>query len=266
MLLNDLMSLTGRTAVITGATGYLGSMMAEVLASMGADLILTDRAQSELESLAQRIKSQYFNEINVYELDLEDTKSIDTFICDIKENHKYLNILINNAAFAGGESLSGWSVPFHEQSVSSWVRALNVNMTSVFHLCKELTPLLEIPGNGSIINISSIYGVYGPDWRLYEETTMSNPAAYAASKGGLIQFSRWLATTISPNVRVNCVSPGGVFRNQPDIFVKKYIDKTPLKRMATEQDFAGVIAFLSSDMSAYVTGQNILVDGGWGIW
>jgi len=95
---------------------------------------------------------------------------------------------------------------------------------------------------------------------------MSNPAAYAASKGGLIQFSRWLATTISPNVRVNCVSPGGVFRNQPDIFVKKYIDKTPLKRMATEQDFAGVIAFLSSDMSAYVTGQNILVDGGWGIW
>jgi NAD(P)-dependent dehydrogenase (short-subunit alcohol dehydrogenase family) len=95
---------------------------------------------------------------------------------------------------------------------------------------------------------------------------MSNPAAYGASKGGLIQLTRWLATTVAPEVRVNSISPGGIFRNQPESFVKRYIEKTPLTRMATDDDFRGVIAYLTSDMSKYVTGQNLIVDGGWGIW
>lgn len=95
---------------------------------------------------------------------------------------------------------------------------------------------------------------------------MSNPAAYSASKGGLIQFTRWLATTIAPDIRVNAISPGGIFRNQPEVFVKRYEAKTPLGRMATEDDFRGVVAFLASDMSRYVTGQNLVMDGGWGVW
>jgi NAD(P)-dependent dehydrogenase (short-subunit alcohol dehydrogenase family) len=95
---------------------------------------------------------------------------------------------------------------------------------------------------------------------------MGNPAAYSASKSGLIGLTRWLATTIAPDVRVNAISPGGIYRNQPENFVKKYSDRTPLKRMATEDDFRGVIAFLASDMSKYVTGQVIEVDGGWGVW
>jgi NAD(P)-dependent dehydrogenase (short-subunit alcohol dehydrogenase family) len=95
---------------------------------------------------------------------------------------------------------------------------------------------------------------------------MGNPAAYAASKGGLIQLTRWLATTIAPDVRVNVISPGGVYRNQPKKFVKRYVAKTPLGRMAIEEDFKGVIAYLASDLSAYVTGQNIIVDGGWTAW
>ncbi|MBT5470444.1 MAG: SDR family oxidoreductase, partial [Nitrospina sp.] len=101
---------------------------------------------------------------------------------------------------------------------------------------------------------------------LYEGTSMSNPAAYGVSKGGLIQFTRWLATTIAPNVRVNAISPGGVFRNQPESFVRRYEAKTPLKRMAIEDDFRGVVAYLASDLSKYVTGQNFSVDGGWGAW
>ena len=95
---------------------------------------------------------------------------------------------------------------------------------------------------------------------------MANPAAYAASKGGLIQLTRWLATTLAPHVRVNCISPGGIFRNQPKAFVNRYETLTPLGRMATENDFRGVFAFLASDASQYVTGQNIVVDGGWGVW
>ena len=95
---------------------------------------------------------------------------------------------------------------------------------------------------------------------------MANPAAYGASKGGLIQLTRWLSTTLAPSIRVNAISPGGVFRNQPDLFVKRYETRTPLARMATENDFRGIIAYLASDMSSYVTGQVISVDGGWGVW
>jgi NAD(P)-dependent dehydrogenase (short-subunit alcohol dehydrogenase family) len=118
----------------------------------------------------------------------------------------------------------------------------------------------------NIINIGSIYGELGPDWSLYEGTSMANPAAYSASKGGLIQLTRWLATTLAPNIRVNAISPGGIFRNQPDVFVKRYEGRTPLARMATENDFRGAVAYLASDMSSYVTGKNMMVDGGWGEW
>ena len=126
--------------------------------------------------------------------------------------------------------------------------------------------MLGAHGVGSIINMASIYGSYGPDYELYRDTTMGNPAAYAASKGGLVQLTRWLATTLAPAVRVNSISPGGVFRSQPEIFVERYKKRTPLGRMATEDDFRGAIAYLASDLAAYVTGQNLAVDGGWGVW
>ena len=126
--------------------------------------------------------------------------------------------------------------------------------------------MLKAAEGANIINIASIYGIYGPIWSLYEGTSMSNPAAYSASKGGLIQFSRWLSTSIAPHIRVNTISPGGVFRNQPEVFVTRYEAKTPLGRMATEDDFRGVVAYLASDLAKYVTGQNLVVDGGWGVW
>ena len=116
-----------------------------------------------------------------------------------------------------------------------------------------------------IINISSIYGLFGPDWRLYEDTNMGNPAAYATSKSGLIGLTRWLATTVSPDIRVNAIAPGGVLRDQPEIFIDRYSKKTSLGRMANEDDFRGALSYLASDLSQYVTGQVLSVDGGWGI-
>ena len=133
-------------------------------------------------------------------------------------------------------------------------------------MSKGLYPKLKQSGHGSIINVASIYGISGPDYSLYEDTAMGNPAAYAASKGGLLQLTRWLATTLAPEVRVNAISPGGVFRNQPEIFVARYRNRTPLQRMAVEDDFKGVMAYLVSDLSSYVTGQNMIVDGGWTCW
>ena len=184
----------------------------------------------------------------------------------IQKDHDSLNVLINNAAFVGTSELKGWGTTFEKQTVETWQRALEVNLTAPFHLCQSLAPLLRNSVGANIINIGSIYGELGPDWSLYDGTSMANPAAYSASKGGLIQLTRWLATTLAPNIRVNAISPGGIFRNQPEVFVKRYEGRTPLARMATENDFRGAVAYLASDMSSYVTGKNMMVDGGWGEW
>ena len=148
--------------------------------------------------------------------DLEDQEARQTLIEKVSELNTGLNILINNAAFTGSSNLEGWSsISFDKQSASSWKRAIEVNMTAVFEICQGLSDELSASGKGVILNIGSIYGSNAPNWELYKDTNMSNPAAYAVSKGGLIQFSRWLATTLAPKVRVNVLSPGGIYRNQP---------------------------------------------------
>lgn len=261
-----LMNLKGRRALITGATGGLGRVMADALAELGADIVLVDRPGSDFKNITDMLNRQWAVNIEHYSCDLEKEVDRAGLIEQITSSDKGLNILINNAAFTGTSELHGWAVPFEDQTVETWRRAFEVNLTAVFHLSKGLAPLLKVAQGANIINIASIYGMYGPDWSLYEGTAMSNPAAYGASKGGLIQLTRWLATTIGPQVRVNSISPGGIFRNQSEKFVLRYEARTPLGRMATESDFCGITAYLSSDLSKYVTGQNIFIDGGWGIW
>lgn len=264
--LSQLMDMRGRRALITGATGYLGQVMAETLAEVGADLILVDRPGSSFHDLENRITNTW--NINVISLacDLEIEKERDSMANIVKSDGRGISCLINNAAFVGSSNLQGWVAPFEAQTMETWRRAFEVNLTATFHLCQSFAQELRASANGSIINIASIYGEFGPDWGLYEGTSMGNPAAYSASKGGLLQLTRWLATTMSPTVRVNAISPGGVFRNQPELFVDRYITKTPLKRMATEDDFRGAVAYLATAMSSYVTGQTLHVDGGWGVW
>ena len=264
--IKELSNLKGRRALITGATGCLGRVMADTLAELGADLVLIDRPGSEFDSLCANLTELWNVKVECHGCDLEQQAQRVDLIASLKSSNQRLNILINNAAFIGESDLSGWAVPFEQQTIETWRRALEVNLTAIFDLCQGLTPLLKTAEGASIINVASIYGTYGPDWNLYEGTNMSNPAAYGASKGGLIQLTRWLATTIAPHIRVNTISPGGVFRNQHEAFIKRYEAKTPLSRMATEDDFRGAIAYLASDLSKYVTGHDLAVDGGWGIW
>jgi NAD(P)-dependent dehydrogenase (short-subunit alcohol dehydrogenase family) len=264
--IRKLLNLSGRRALITGAGGHLGKVMADTLAELGADLVLVDQGQLHLESLAAHLTERWGVNVDLQTCNLEYEDQREELMTRLFDSGKGLNIVINNAAFVGTSNLEGWNVPFAEQSIDSWRRALEVNLTAVFDICQRLMPLLLVAEGASIINIGSIYGIQGPDWRLYEETSINNVAAYAASKGGLIQFTRWLATTKAPNVRVNAISPGGIFRGQPGTFVERYKARTPLCRMATEDDFRGAVAYLSSDMSNYVTGQNIVVDGGWSVW
>lgn len=265
MQINKLMNLRGRQGLITGACGALGRVISSTLAELGADLLLLDRPDAPLFELAKQIEADWDVRVEVFPCDLEMQTARDLLIDEIRR-HGQLDILINNAAFVGTSDLKGWGVSFESQSIETWRRALEVNLTAAFHLCQGLASIMRTSGSGSIVNIGSIYGEYAPDWGLYAGTNMSNPAAYGASKAGLLQLTRWLATTLAPNVRVNAISPGGILRGQPPEFVERYETRTPLGRMASEGDFRGAVAFLASDMSAYMTGQNLSIDGGWGIW
>ncbi len=259
------MDLSGRRALITGAAGGLGRTMADTLAEMGADLVLVDLPGSGAPALADTLAARYGIAAGAEACDLEDAAARADLAARVTDRGR-LSVLVNNAAFVGTSGLTGWSAPFEEQSVKTWRRALEVNLTAIFHLSQLFTPALREGPGGSIVNIASIYGEWGPDWSLYEGTKMANPAAYGASKGGVIQFTRWLATTLAPQVRVNAISPGGVARGQDTQFVARYQARTPLGRMASEEDFRGAVAYLASNMSAYVTGQVLAVDGGWGVW
>ena len=264
--ISELMSLKGRVAVITGGAGHIGSAMAEALAELGANIVIVDISLESCLLICKRISKDYNVSSLPLAADLAHEDQIRLIPQKVTDKFNRLDILVNCAAFVGTSNLPGWVVPFEEQRSDTWKQALDVNLTAPLILTQACTPVLRESGHGSVINISSIYGIVGPNMQLYESTSMGNPAAYAASKGGLLQLTRWLATVLAPDIRVNTITPGGVWRNQPEVFCNKYIERTPLNRMATEEDLKGAVAYLASDLSSYVTGQNIIVDGGYTTW
>ena len=264
--ISELISMHGRVAAITGGCGHIGMAMAHALAEQGCQLLLIDRGQDALDSAAAALGARWPVRVETVVLDLEQEQARAGLPAIVQERFGRLDVLVNNAGFVGDSQLQGWVAPFEHQSIATWRRALEVNVTAAFHLSQQLAPLLAASGHGAILNVSSIYGVVGPDMSLYDDTAMGNPAAYAVSKGGLVQMTRWLSTVMAPRVRVNCISPGGVARGQPASFIDKYTARTPLKRMGTEEDFMGAVVYFCSDLSAWVTGENLQVDGGWTAW
>ena len=262
--IQDLMSLKGRVALLTGACGNLGKVFTETLAEAGSTLVLVDRDSKQLVKMKDKFAKDGID-VMCCNYDLEISEERKALHAEVTKRYPKIDVLINNAAFVGNSDLPGWASNFEDQSVETWRRALEVNLVAVFELCQLFNNFMN-PFTSSIINLGSIYGLSGPVWELYEDTDMSNPAAYAASKGGLIQLTRWLATTLSPTVRVNSISPGGISNNQPRNFVQKYEKRTPLGRMGEPEDLKGALIYLASDLSRYVTGQNLNVDGGWSTW
>lgn len=264
--LKELMDLRGRVAVVTGGAGHIGGAMCEALAELGANIAVVDRLPDPCNQFCGQLREKYGVEAKPIVVDLADEIQTRSICPLVLTDFGRVDVLVNCAAFTGDSHLQGWCVPFGEQTADTWRKAIELNLTVPFILSQSCAEALARSGKGSIINVSSIYGMVGPDLRLYEGTNMGNPAAYAASKGGLLQLTRWMATVMAPTVRVNALTPGGVWRGQPDAFHQRYLARTPLSRMAQEDDFKGVAAYLASDASAYVTGQNIVVDGGWTAW
>lgn len=263
--LSQLADLSGRCALVTGAAGGVGEAICQSLAESGCHVVLTDRDQAALDQRVDEIVSKG-GKASCVVTDLLDWEPASTSLRAEIDRLGRIDILVNNAAFVGTSGLSGWAVPFAQQDPDLWQRVLELNLTVPFRLAQLFRQELAANQCGSIINISSIYGILGPDQRLYDGTTMGNPAAYAASKGGLVQLTRWLATSLPSGVRANAIALGGIERGQPESFQTAYVARTPLGRMGGEEDVKGAIAFLSSDLSNYVTGQLLPIDGGWSAW
>jgi NAD(P)-dependent dehydrogenase (short-subunit alcohol dehydrogenase family) len=261
--LKELSSLRGRAVLVTGGAGHIGGAMCDAVAELGADVVVVDLSKEACERAAARLESSYGVRALPLAVDLSNMEAVRAVPGVVERELGRLDVLAHSAALVCTSGLQGWAVPFAQQGLEAWNAALGVNLTAPFVLSQAAAPLLAASGRGAIIAVASIYGMVGPDWRLYEGTPMANPAAYSASKGALLQLVRWLATTLGPKIRANAITPGGVFRDTKEPFLSRYVSRVPLGRMATEEDFKGATAFLASDLSAYVTGQNIVVDGGW---
>ena len=262
--LRELHDLSGRVAILTGGAGGVARGFAETALELGARILLVDIDENACNARARELGKD--DRVQSFAANLADPHTARLIVSEAMRRFGRLDILVNNAAFTGTTELAGFAVPFAEQTGEAWDAALRVNLTAPFLLAQAAHPLLRESAHGVIVNVGSIYGTLGPNFSLYEGTSMANPAAYGASKGGLINLTRYLATTFAPRVRVNAISPGGLFAHQPEAFVGRYEKLTPLGRMGSEEDLKGIFAFLVSDASAYVTGQNMMIDGGWSAW
>ena len=262
MAVHDFSSLKGRTVLITGGAGHIGSTLASAFLEKGSQV-----ATADLESAPAIGAFSDSDRHHHIVLDLGDSAMTTDLVDEVVDRFGRLDIIITAASWMGTSTAPpGWNVPFAEQDESLWAEALSVGVTANFALIKRSAAALAANGCGSVILIGSLYGFCAPQPAMYVGTGIHNLAGYAASKGAIIQLARWLSTAMAPEVRVNALSPGGVFRNQDPDFVRRFEERTPLGRMATEDDLVGPVLFLASDLSRYVTGHHLIVDGGFSVW
>jgi len=247
--------LTHKTAVVSGGAGLYGRQIAEALAEAGARTFMASRNQEKLQAQAEEFR-QAGLDVTALELDQGNEDSVNALLRQVVELAGGVDILVNNAVL---RPMADWSSP-----AEAFARSMEVNATGVFTMTRAFGEHMAERGGGSIINVGSIQGMVGPDFTLYEGLGWGTPPDYFFHKAGMINFSRFAAAKLGPRqVRVNTISPGGFFNNQDPRFVERYNARTLLGRMAGETDLKGVIVFLASAASAYVTGANIAVDAGY---
>jgi len=269
--LNKLFALHGKCAVVTGAGGFLGRHFSRSLASAGADVVLVEKNAADLAELEKELISTSPGKVFSLGCDLGNADEIRDLLPPIIEQFKP-SILINNAA-SKGPDINRFFDPPATFSPEIWREIMAVNLDAMFWMAQLVADSLIVrKQSGSIVQISSIYGVVAPDQRIYEGSEylgrpINTPAIYSASKGGVIALTRYLAAYWGANgIRVNTISPGGMFSGQNDTFLKNYSERVPLGRMGNPEELIGGLLYLASDASSYVTGQNLVVDGGLSAW
>jgi NAD(P)-dependent dehydrogenase (short-subunit alcohol dehydrogenase family) len=258
-----LFDLTDRVALITGGAGHLGGIFARVLAGAGARVAVVDVDEARVEERRRALVDAGATGALGITADVGDEQEVARMTDRITAEWGRLDVLVNNAA----TKTPNFFAPVETFPVADWDEVLRVNLSGMFLCVRALMPLLRASRAASVINVSSIYGVSAPDARIYDGTPFNTPAVYSASKAGVVGLTRYLTTYFAgTNIRCNTITPGGVFAGQPDCFVHAYSARTPLGRMARAEEMGPAVLFLASDASSYVTGHNLLVDGGWTAW
>lgn len=268
--LDDLFNLKNKAVIITGGTGLLGRAFTRAFLECGAKVVFTSTSQDKADGFAGELKKQFGGNVLGLAVDVSKKEDVQMMVLRCCEEFGKIDILINNAGIPGNFSSDTVAPIFENYPRGEWDKMWNINVTGPFLCAQEAGKEMVKTGGGAIINISSIYGIVGPDQRIYEKEggeQFIKPVSYSVTKGAIINFTRYLAAYWGDkNIRVNTLAPGGIFNNQDPDFVKKYSDKTPLGRMAKTEDIVGPVLFLSSDASQYMTGAILVVDGGWTAW
>ncbi|MCP2043676.1 SDR family oxidoreductase [Pontibacter sp. HSC-36F09] len=242
------MLLKDKVILVTGGSGLLGKAFINNLKEKGAIALNLD-VNVKTDFSQDEVFCNITNDASIY-------KAIDSIL----DKYHKIDGLVNNAY----PRTKDWGAPFEQITTASWRENVDLQLNSYFVITQAVLKEMRQNKAGSIVNIASIYGVVGNDFTIYEDTAINPPAAYSAIKGGLVNFTRYLASLYGKhNVRVNCVSPGGIFDRQPETFVSAYEKKVPMKRMGNPDDIAPAVSFLLSEEAKYITGQNLVVDGGW---
>lgn len=242
--------LKDKVIIITGGAGLIGKYIVSLCKDEGA--IVVDVDINNITDL----------NLGKYQCDLTNSESITRLVEDVYNHFGKIDGLVNNAY----PRTKDWGAKFENIEYSSWQKNIDMQLNAVFLLCQKVLEIMKNQKYGSIVNIGSIYGVVGNDFTIYEGYGGTSPAAYSAIKGGIINFSRYLASYYGKfNIRVNCVSPGGILdkQNQNPSFIERYENKSPLKRLGNPEEIAPPVVFLLSNDASFITGHNLMVDGGW---
>jgi len=265
----EIFNLKGKTIILTGSAGRIGRRFANVLSQAGADLILVDIEKSKNEKLSKEITKKYKTNCDAYYADFSDSSDIINLVNYTLKKYGKIDVLINNAHFIPRKD-SKLSSTFEEYPLELWNKTIDINLRGLFLCCQKVGKVMVKQKKGVIVNVSSIYGLVGADQRIYGKSKLNSPSFYAATKGAMVNLTRYLASYWQgKNIRVNTITLGGVFDKKlhtDKTFLKKYSEKTILGRMANNEDFDGAILFLASNASSYMTGANLVIDGGWTAW
>jgi len=275
MKIQEKFDLTGRVAVVTGGVGLLGAEFCKTLAEAGAAVAVVDLNGAAAEKVAAGLVADGYRAIAA-PTDITKPESVNAMVETVVKEFGRLDILVNSAALdpkfdpdAAAKGIAPGA--FEDYPLEQWNAALNVNLTGMFLVTQACVKQMNAQGQkGSIINICSTYGLNGPDQRIYikdGKRVAFKPVYYTVTKGGVLGFTKYLAAYYAnTEIRVNALTPGGVFNNHEEYFVKNYSAKTILGRMARKDEMNGALLFLASDASSYMTGNNVVVDGGWTAW
>ena len=268
---SELFSLANKVVVVTGGAGLLGQVFCQALVDVGAHVAIVDLDLASAETAAKSINKSDTQKVVAFGSDITSPESVTQMVANVIKQFGRIDVLVNNAA-SKGSNLDTFFEPFESYSLQTWREVMSVNIDGLFLVAQAVGNQMKKQGGGSIIQTSSIYGVVAPDQRIYKGSeyngrAINTPAVYSASKAAVNGLTSYLSTYwATSKIRVNSLTPGGIASGQNDEFNKRYSSRVPLGRMGEASELVGALIYLASDASSYVTGQNIIVDGGLSAW